>query len=243
VKLTRAMSVLAGYTADQWGLVTTAQANTAGVDNSTLHRLTEAGLLDRVVPRVYAASTAVEDRLRPHQAAWLLLEPDVPAWERSPLGRNGGVVSHRSAATALAVGDLVESQVEISVPRRRTTRNPGVRLRVRTLVAEEVTEVNGLPVTTVERTVDDLLDDGVDGGHVGDLIAHALRRGLTTRQLLIPRLGRHCRRLGVRGHDGDTALRQLLTQATTGHRRHAQGSADPTAPRYEAMPPDCTPTQ
>lgn len=208
------MAELAGYTADQWGLVTTAQANAAGVDNSTLHRLVEEGLLDRVTRGVYAATSAVEDPLRRHRAAWLLLDPTVPAWRREPLSRDGGVVSHRSATIAFGVGDLVEDRVELTVPRRRTTRNTEVRLRVRPLARDDVTEVDGLPVTTVERTVDDLLEDGVDGGHVGDVISHALRRGLTTGERLVPRLGRHGKALGVRGRDGERVLEHLLDQAT-----------------------------
>ncbi|XVV02818.1 type IV toxin-antitoxin system AbiEi family antitoxin domain-containing protein [Actinosynnema sp. CA-248983] len=212
--LAGAMTNLAGYTADQWGLVTTAQANMAGVDNSTLHRLVAEGLLDRVTRGVYASASATEDPLRRHRAAWLLLNPATPAWERTPLEPNGGVISHRSAATVLGVGDLAEDRIELTVPSRRTTRHTDVKLRIRALDTQDVTDVGGLPVTTIERTVDDLLADGVDGGHVGDVVAHALRRGMTTGERLVPRLGRHGKSLGIRSRDGEHVLQHLLDQAT-----------------------------
>jgi predicted transcriptional regulator of viral defense system len=118
------------------------------------------------------------------------------------------------------LGDLVEERVELSVPRRRTTRNPDVRLRVRALAPEEVTDVDGLPVTTVERTVADLLADGVDGGHVADVAVQALCRGMTDRERLAQALGGIPQRSGVRrsgsAEAGRAALQDLLNQATTG---------------------------
>lgn len=215
MELPEAMRVLAGLTADQWGLVTAAQANATGVDNSTLHRLVAADLLDRVTRGVYAATSAVEDRLWRHKAAWLLLEPTVPAWKREPLGPAGGVLSHRSAAAALGLGDLVEERIELSVPHRRVTRNPDVRLRVRTVGAHELTDVDGLPVTSVERTVVDLLDDHVDGGHVADIAAQALRRNLVDRSRLERTLAEYVHRKGGRGSGSRRGvLRHLLAQAT-----------------------------
>ncbi|GAA2680460.1 MULTISPECIES: type IV toxin-antitoxin system AbiEi family antitoxin domain-containing protein [Actinosynnema] len=215
--MTEALRVLSGLTADQWGLVTTTQANAIGVGNATLNRMVAANLLDRVTRGVYSVTTAVPDPLWRHKAAWLLLEPAAPAWKREPLGRNGGVVSHVSATVVLGLGDLGEEHVELSVPRRRTTRNPGVRFRIRELAPHEVTEVGGLPVTGVERTVADLLDDGVDGGHVADVAAQALRRGMADRDGLARSLGGRARSLGARGqgHDAElAALDLLLAQAT-----------------------------
>src|SRR5262245_25626104 len=101
-----AINALAAYTADQWGLVTTAQANLAGIDNVTLNRLVSTGFLDHVRRGVYAATAAPEDFLRQHKAVWLLLHPAVPAWSRPKLDPHGGVLSHRSAAQAYQVGDL-----------------------------------------------------------------------------------------------------------------------------------------
>ena len=164
---------------EQAGLVTAAQASGAGVDRLTQRRLVEAGLLERLSRGVYRVAGA---QLPDHpwiRIAWLRLDPDTPAWQRTGLGPDDGVVSHRSATVLHALGDIPAPEVELSVPRRRTTREPGVRLLTRAdLTEQDVVFVSGLPVTTPERTILDLLRDRADGGHVGRVIADADRRGL-----------------------------------------------------------------
>ncbi len=136
---------------------------------------------------------------------------DRPGWERAPLDPDGGVISHRSAAAVHDLGDLVPDMVEITVPRRRTTRDPDVRLRVDRLTEADVTYVDGLPVTTVERTIVDLLADHTDGGHVGDILAAAHRRDLVNLTTLALRVARYAPAYGIHGGpDRGTALISLL---------------------------------
>src|SRR4051812_32698338 len=122
MELVKAIDVLAAYTADQWGLLTSAQAKKAGVDSVTLVRLVDAGFLSHVRRGIYSATAAGGSAHTDESAAWLLLNPAVPAWERPKLDPDGGVLSHRSAAMLHEVGHLLAEQVEITVPRRRTTR-------------------------------------------------------------------------------------------------------------------------
>lgn len=224
------MELLSAYTADQWGLVTTAQARKVGVDSVTLLRLGEAGFLEHVRRGVHAATAAGESAHEAERAAWLLLNPAVPAWERPKLDVDGGVISHRSAALLHGIGDLVAERVEITVPRRRTTRDPDTRLRVGRLPDDDVTLVDGLPVTTVERTVLDLIADHVDGGHAGQVIHQAARRGLLDLDRLAPRLGDYCRRYGVRGRDGHALIDNLLEQAGIDPARARPQPTPPTSP-------------
>jgi len=184
----KAMRALAGYTADQWGLVTTAQANIAGVDNETLARLVEAGLLDHVRRGAYAATAAGDDAIREQKAAWLLLNPSVPAWRRPRVDPHGGVLSHRTAALIHRVGDLPAGTIEFTVPRRRASKHPDLSFRIAQLPDNDVTLIDGLPVTTVERTIADLIADHIDGGHATDIIEQALRRGQVEPDTLVARL-------------------------------------------------------
>ncbi|MGH3932114.1 MAG: type IV toxin-antitoxin system AbiEi family antitoxin domain-containing protein, partial [Pseudonocardiaceae bacterium] len=158
MKVAQALRIVGDYAAGQWGMVTTAQAVAAGVDRTTLARLVNAGLLESPARGVYlvpaASPTHVDER-----AAWLRLEPSRAAWQRQALDADGGVLSHRSATRIHGLGDLLTSGVDITVPRRRTTRDPRVHLRRGTLTADEVIVIDGLPVTTAERTVLDLLAD------------------------------------------------------------------------------------
>lgn len=218
MKTSYALRIVGDLAADQWGMVTTAQAGDAGVDRTTLTRLVDAGLLESPARGVYlipaASPTHVEER-----AAWLRLQPQRPAWQRQPLDPDSGVMSHRSAAKIHDLGDLIPGSVEITVPRRRTTRDPHVRLRRGTLTPDDVTVVDGLPVTTVERTILDLLADHTDGGHVGDVVADALRRNDIDIDQLGEKAGVHATKYGIRGRDGHALLRTLLAQATDANAR------------------------
>jgi predicted transcriptional regulator of viral defense system len=191
MEVARAMNVLAGYTADQWGLVTTAQANASAIDNETLARLVEAGYLDRVRRGAYAATAAGDDPLRQQKAAWLLLNPAVPAWQRPRIDPHGGVLSHRTAALTHGVGDLPADAIEFIVPRRRASKHADLTFRIAQLPENDVILVAGLPVTTVERTIDDLIADHIDSGHAADIIAQALQRGQVDPDALAARLKRH----------------------------------------------------
>lgn len=223
MKRTEALHLIGEYAADQGGLVTSAQAKIVGVDGITLRRLVDAGLLERVTHGVYGIPPAMAAEHLIERAAWLRLAADRPGWERKPLDADGGVLSHRSAAAVHGLGDLVADTVEITVPRRRTSRDPNVRLRIARLTDDEVTSVAGLPVTTVERTITDLLADHTDGGHVGDVIADAHRRDLVTLPSLAKRVARFAPAYGIRqgGPERGTKLvAQLLAQVGYGSREH-----------------------
>ncbi len=86
------------------------------------------------------------------------------------------VVSHSSAAVLLRLGDLVVRDVEFITTRRRTSRDPAVRLHHVTLAPYEVTWADGLPVTTATRTLVDLLAAGIAASHAGSFLAEALDR-------------------------------------------------------------------
>jgi predicted transcriptional regulator of viral defense system len=92
-------------------------------------------------------------------------------------------VSHTSAA---AMHDVLHSNrahksVEVTVPRRRRRRVEGVRIhRVRDLIPDEVTTVDGIPVTTPARTLLDIAET-LASREVEQALAEALRRRLVTR--------------------------------------------------------------
>ncbi|MBD9730354.1 type IV toxin-antitoxin system AbiEi family antitoxin domain-containing protein [Streptomyces sp. H28] len=200
--------------ADQWGLVTAAQVKNLGLSGVQLMRLTEAGLLENVGRGVYVLSAVGMPQHVEIKVAWLRLQPGVPAWERPLGGRDSGVVSHASACQLHGLGDIPAPEVEISVPRRRTTTESFVRLRTASLDAADITVVDGLPVTTAARTIIDLLHAKADGGHVGGVIADAERRDLVDLDELAAAVQPYARKYG-------------LPAAATGHEliEHLAGQA------------------
>ena len=177
------MSPLGAVAAEQWGLFTTAQAERVGVSSQQLARLAGQGVIERVrhgVYRVAGAPPAVVDHVR---TAWLALRPADTATQRLAGERAGGsgagtgemeVVSHRTAAALYGLGDLDSDRAEFTVPSRRQSRDPDVRFHLATLGAREWTVVDGLPVTTVERTLVDLARDHLDGGHLAGVVRDAV---------------------------------------------------------------------
>ncbi|MET9603145.1 type IV toxin-antitoxin system AbiEi family antitoxin domain-containing protein [Streptomyces sp. NPDC006459] len=200
--------------ADQWGLVTARQAQAAGISRVDLTRLIDAELLLRAVHGVYQMPGGTPTSHLDIKAAWLRLDPGVPAWERPLTGERAAVVSHASACQLYDIGDIPADHVEISVPRRRTTREPGVILRKAAIDAEDVTIVDGLPVTTVDRTICDLLASRADGGHIGRVLADADQRGLTDTRVLAERAQPYTRAYGLpQNASGSDLLNVLAEQA------------------------------
>lgn len=225
-----ALGLISGFTADQWGMVTSRQASGAGVDRSTLHRLEAAGYLDRVRYGVYASTTAAVTAAREEQAAWLALNPGVAGWDRLPSDPDGGVVSHQSAARLHGLGELVDDRITFTTPRRRTSRDPDLWFKKAELAEDDVTLVDGLPVTTALRTICDLLDQHIDGSHIATIIREAVIANLVQLDALAERIGAYALRYGVRSPgDGEAMLDHLLAGIGTTTIELAQRPAPPRA--------------
>lgn len=164
-----------GLAAAQWGLLTTAQAEAVGVSRSSLARLCAQGDLERVGHGVYVLAGA-DDALTTLRAAWLSLAPSETPEERWASLPGDAVVSHASASALHDLGDLAHDVAEFTVPEPRRTVRAGIRLHQARLAAQDVTIVEGLPVTSIERTIADLLSDRKqsDPEHIARIIGDAL---------------------------------------------------------------------
>ncbi len=210
------MELLSSFTADQWGMVTSRQARTVGVDASTLHRLEKAGYVDRVRHGVYASNTAAVTFARDEQAAWLALNPAVPRWERPVPDPDGGVLSHVSATQLHGLGELPFERITFTTPRRRASRDEDLWFKRADLTSDEIAFVDGLPVTTVLRTICDLLEQNLDGSHIGTIIREAVTNNQVQLDVLTEHIGPYALRYGVRRPgDGAALLEHLLTEVGT----------------------------
>jgi len=85
------------------------------------------------------------------------------------------------------LSDIITDQIHVSVPRnRRRKAVPGLTLHVTQLpiLPNERQEILGMPVTSPERTILDVLREGGPNEQIELAISQALRRGLTTRRRL-----------------------------------------------------------
>jgi very-short-patch-repair endonuclease len=128
----------------QDGVVSSAQLLAAGLGQGAIEHRVRRGRLHRIYRGVYAVG---HRRLTPRGRLWAAV--------LACGGPEAAVPSHRTAA---AVWDLLPSPAQFEITTRRESRpRPGIRVhRSRTLTAADITTHDGLPVTTVARTLLDL---------------------------------------------------------------------------------------
>ncbi|MBD2760893.1 type IV toxin-antitoxin system AbiEi family antitoxin domain-containing protein [Yimella sp. cx-573] len=166
--------------AAQNGLVTAAQALDRGASRAQLTQLVKHGVLERLSYGVYLVAGAPMDMWTDTRAAWLSLDPGRTAAQRLASTDPVGIASHETACLLHGVGNMGADRFEFVTSTRLRTRNPLVHLRTRSAGGDEWTVRQGLPVTTIPRTVSDLVRDGVDGDHLGAVVRDALVDRLTT---------------------------------------------------------------
>lgn len=196
----------------QWGLVTLQQARAAGVAWRSLTRLVEAGLLERVAHGVYRVRGGAEPDHLELRAAWLQLDPARPAWQRLD-HPDVAVVSHASAASLCGVGDLRADVHEFTLPQRRQTRRPDVRIHRGIVPQEQRIVIGGLPTTRAGWMIGQLLADHVDVDAVAEITREILERVLDYPGDIAESVTPHAARFGLVRGDGVALLDELLRRA------------------------------
>jgi predicted transcriptional regulator of viral defense system len=130
--------------AKQHGVVSRRQLATIGIDSDGVKRRRAKGGLHRVHPGVYAVGYP---SLTP-QGRWMAA---VLACGR------GAVLSHLDAAALWRIYEGIGARVHVTVLSRRAVSGLWIH-RARRLDPEDVTVRDGIPVTTVARTLVDLTD-------------------------------------------------------------------------------------
>nr|WP_314844759.1 type IV toxin-antitoxin system AbiEi family antitoxin domain-containing protein [uncultured Microbacterium sp.] len=164
------IAMLGKVAVERWGMFTTAQASETGVSRNVLVALAASGAIERLAQGVYRMAGAPPARLEIDtiRIHWLAVDG----------AKRLTVAAGRSAAALHEIGDWFPAESDFVTPTRRTTRLPGVRLRVRHLDQEDVVYIDGLPTMTVERTIADLVESREDPSLIADALLHAVQRGV-----------------------------------------------------------------
>lgn len=172
MRISQVVATLQDPAASQWGLVTTAQARIEGASAMDLRRAQDAGLINRIRRGVWSLPGAPGDQFQELRAAWLSTDPEHLAYQRyddpCPV-----VVTGATAAWLHGIGDLPAEPYEFSSPERRQSRQEDLRFHRRSVAAEDLDLIHGLPVGGLERTIADLVIDGHDLTLVADAAAAA----------------------------------------------------------------------
>jgi hypothetical protein len=197
--------------AEQWGMVTAAQARVRGESLRTLGRLAQQGTLERMAHGVYRLSSNPSSPLDDLRAAWLSLDPEHTATQRV-CQQLVSVVSHRSAAKVHGLGDLDADVYEFTSAERKQSRRGDVRFSKAELHSDEWTLVDGLPVTTVPRTISDLAKKHTDGGHLATVVRDALVTLNFDDQLIINALNAYAHHYGIARGNGKKLFIRFLRE-------------------------------
>jgi very-short-patch-repair endonuclease len=138
----REESAIARIAAQQYGVVSVVQLHEIGFDKSAISRRAASGRLNRVHRGVYAIGHLALS----HRGRWLAA---VLACEE------GAVLSHGSAAALWGLLRPIDGPIDVSIP-SLNGRRTRYGIRIHRCSALPSTVRHRIPVTTVQRTIDDL---------------------------------------------------------------------------------------
>lgn len=216
MKRVEALESLSLLGSQQHGLVTTSQAQDAGIPRIWLSRLAGIGILQRLRQGVYALPSASNDALQELRAAWMAIAAksgnDGPLGVSTPLA----VISHSTAAMVHHLSDLIPSRFEFTSPEPLQTGQSDIVLYRAELLPNEVSWLRGLPVTSVARTVSDLSNSYIDLDQLEEVIKNAYRQGMSQNELVLA-LDSRFDREGIADVQGfvEQAINTGLSQTTT----------------------------
>jgi predicted transcriptional regulator of viral defense system len=110
---------------------------------------------------------------------------DLVRWSLWSRGR--AVVSQETALSVHELGDVDPAHVHLTAPPNFRQKNPSVVIHRADLASRDVQEHEGFRVTTPLRSLLDVAAGELDLDQLGQAIAEALARGMTTRRALLDR--------------------------------------------------------
>jgi predicted transcriptional regulator of viral defense system len=156
----------------QGGYFTSAQAARTGFSRKLLWHYQKTRKFLRVAHGIYRLGRFPSSRFEDLFVAWLKCGPK-------------SAISHESALALYDLSDVLPGQVHVTVPRTASRRRTGIRMHTNRVRRQDIAHREGLPVTSVPRTIADVARAGLSEDHVAHAIREALQRGLTTKEGLL----------------------------------------------------------
>jgi predicted transcriptional regulator of viral defense system len=157
---------------NQAGYFTAKQAHEAGFSWERLSYYTTTGRFIRVERGIYRLVQFPGSPNEDLFIAWLRTGPD-------------SVISHESALYLYKLSDVLPGEIHIIIPRTGSRRRKDIRLHTNRILPGEVTRREGLPVTTIARTIIDVAVSGLAEEHIRQAVREALRQGLASSDELL----------------------------------------------------------
>lgn len=167
------MDELFALAEEQDGLFTSKEARSLGIRDSVLVRLRQRGRLERMSRGVYRIAHYPAERLAQYREAIL--------WAQASNGPERIALSQETALLLYGISDVNPSRVNLTVPvsaRMRRVRPKWIAIHRADLATEDIQLHEGMPVTTVERSILDVLATNHRTDFARQAITDALRKGL-----------------------------------------------------------------
>ena len=167
---------LADLSQEHEGIVCSGAAAVAGVTPSALSRMASRGRLDRICRGVFRIPFMPVNRFSQFRETVL--------WAQAHSGPVHVAISHESALSLLGISDANPSNIHLTVPRTARLRRaipPPVQLHRAAFDPEtDVMFFEGIPVTTIARTIGDLLAADCRADILNQAISAAKKEGFIT---------------------------------------------------------------
>jgi hypothetical protein len=209
MKYSESLNLIAEIASDQWGLITNQQAERFGISRLKLSRLAKDEVLTRIRSGVYLDSGAQLGDETYIRAQWLSFKPEALAHERLKHPEKDVVVAGQTACWLYGAGDFIPSPHLFYSSERHQKQTQGIRVLRRRLAPNQIRIVDGLPLTSPEQTIHDLLKQGVDLESVKSAVSDMSPLGLNLDKLLAP-----IREISQHTGIESSRLRDTLAQAT-----------------------------
>jgi predicted transcriptional regulator of viral defense system len=154
------------------GLVTADQARQAGFTDSVLARLVQRGRIERTARGVYRIPYLTPGRFSQYREAVL--------WAKANRGPQEVALSRATALVVYGISDANPHLIHLTVPRSarlRRQKPKGVVVHREDLAPGDISVQEGIPLTTIGKTVADLLSSGARMDLVRQAISDARREG------------------------------------------------------------------
>jgi len=156
---------------DQAGYFSLAQAQDLGLRRNQIYRDLQRGKFARAKRGVYRFVQFPASRFEGIHIAVLGASPEA-------------VVGFQTALHVFGLSDLIPDEIHLILPATSSRRRPGIRVHTIQLGYGDVTQFEGLSITTVDKTIVDCAFAHVDDIHIRLAIHQSLQRGMTTKQKL-----------------------------------------------------------
>jgi predicted transcriptional regulator of viral defense system len=169
------MDELFALAEEQDGLFTSKEARSLGIQDSVLVRLRQRGRLERMSRGVYRIAHYPAERLAQYREAIL--------WAQASNGPELIALSHETALLLYGISDVNPPRVNLTVPvsaRMRRVHPKWITIHRANLATEDIQLYEGMPVTTVKRSILDVLATSRRTDFARQAITDALRKGLLT---------------------------------------------------------------